>query len=116
MIWVIIYAGLCILLLTAIVAIGFIVSRRYRTYRDVKSMRFEAGNPPMDRVKKKLIMQYFGYVFMAVCLECVTLYMLVLSICREVTQLVMVLAPCLVLTTLAILLGLRYVSRLEEWV
>ncbi len=116
MIWLLAYASLCILVLVIVLLIGFVVSKRYRKYRDIKSLRFEAGNPPMDKVKKKLIMQYFGYVFMAVCLECVTLYILILSICREAVQLALTIGPCLVLLTVAVVLGLRYVRRLEEWI
>ncbi|NPA70558.1 MAG: NAD(P)H-quinone oxidoreductase subunit 3 [Crenarchaeota archaeon] len=115
MIWFLIYAVLCVAILVIVLMLGLVISRRYGGPRQIKSMRFEAGNPPMDKVRKKLIMQYFGYVFMAVCLECVTLYFLVLSACRGVLQLVSVLAPCLLLLALAIVLGLRYVTRLEEW-
>ncbi|NPA99826.1 MAG: hypothetical protein GXO10_00450 [Crenarchaeota archaeon] len=115
MLWLLIYAVLCVAVLVLVLAIGLLVTRKHGGLKQIKSMRFEAGNPPMDKVRKKLIMQYFGYVFMAVCLECVTLYMLVLSACRGVLQLVSVLAPCLLLLALAILVGLRYVTKLEEW-
>ncbi len=116
MIWLLIYAALCVAVLVIVLMIGLLVSRRYGGLRQVKSMRFEAGNPPMDKVRKKLIMQYFGYVFMAICLECVTLYMLILSACKGLIQLASILAPCLILITLAVMLGLRYVTKLEEWI
>ncbi len=116
MIWVFIYVAFCILVLLCIVILGVLISRRYRGLKRLKVLRFEAGNPPIDRVRKKLIMQYFGFVFMAVCLECASLYILVLSTCGQVLKFAYLVAMCVIVIVLSLIIGLRYSSRLEEWV
>ncbi len=116
MFWIILYLALCFSVLGGIVILGILISRRYRSYRSLKSLRFEAGNPPMDRVRKKLIMQYFGFIFMAVCLECVFLYFLILSTCGEILKYSYMLAMCIVVIVLSVIVGLRYSSKLEEWI
>ena len=114
------YIGILIIFVLSVIGslIAFIVSYFVAPKRPsiVKERRFEAGNPPIDRVRKKLIMQYFGFVFMAVCLECASLYILVLSTCGQVLKFAYLVAMCVIVIVLSLIIGLRYSSRLEEWV
>ncbi|AGK61717.1 NADH dehydrogenase subunit A [Archaeoglobus sulfaticallidus PM70-1] len=47
---------------------------------EIKTSRYEAGNIPIREPKKRLPMQYFGYMYMFMALEPVLVIVLLLSI------------------------------------
>ncbi|CCC80892.1 NADH-quinone oxidoreductase subunit A [Thermoproteus tenax] len=62
-----------LLLLIAGVAAMLIVPALFAPAKgeQAKDVRFEAGNPPFGRVRRRMAMQYLAYVYLAVAIEAV---------------------------------------------
>ena len=113
-------AVILLLILTAgglalLFLLNYLLVKVVRKYGRAKQERFEAGNPPFDFPRKKLIMQYFGFVYLIVMLECALLLILLLftgSLCAELALLIIIVA---VVYTLTAIIVYRYAANLQEW-
>lgn len=109
-------AGVTVLALVLLIVLNIVATRGIRREGYGKYGRFEAGNPPVDIVKKKLIMQYFGFVFLIVVLECVFLYLAVLATGGLSLSFVSLLIIVAVVYILTILCLYRHIADLREWI
>lgn len=71
---------------------------------DIKTMRWEAGNPPMKFPKYTLPMQYFGFMFLFMAVEPIVVLLLLFSAYPGASFVV------LLLLTLLLLLPALYVG------
>ncbi len=108
-------AAVTIIALVLLIVLNVVVSKSIRREGYCKYTRFEAGNPPIDIVKKKLVMQYFGFIFLLVVLECAFLYVAVLSLGGLSVGLVLLLIIVSVVYALTIMFLYRYIADLREW-
>lgn len=81
----------------------------------VKIQRFEAGNPPLDLPKKKLIMQYFGFIYMTAAIEAVITVIIVLSVLENISTLTLLALMVMIILIPATILAYRYSTKLREW-
>jgi len=58
-----------LLIVAAVVPIALAYILAPRAPSEVKERRFESGGPPFGEVRRRLVMQYFGFIFMVVALE-----------------------------------------------
>ena len=101
--------------LTLLFLLNCLLTKVLRKYGRAKQERFEAGNPPFDFPRKKLIMQYFGFVYLMVMLECALLLTLLLStgsMCLELALLIIIVT---IVYTLTAIIVYRYAIDLQEW-
>ncbi len=103
-------------LLLLVFLLNYVVSVLLRRRRGLyKRERFEAGNPPIGPAKSKLVVQYFGYVYVIVVLECIFLILLLLGLGGLTPCFVMVLVVTAVVSVLTLILAVRYSSEVKEW-
>ncbi len=107
--------GVTLLGLLALILLNVVATRSIRKEGYEKYGRFEAGNPPIDVVRKKLIMQYFGFVFLIVVLECALLYLAVLAVGGLSLSFVSLLIIVAVVYVLTILFLYKHIADLREW-
>ncbi len=99
--------GLLLILISKILR-RIIISR-------VKIQRFEAGNPPLDLPKKKLIMQYFGFIYMTAAIEAIITIIIVLSVLENIITLTLLVLMVIVILIPAVILAYKYSTKLREW-
>jgi len=63
LLFVVLFLGVLVLL----VVVGYLFSPKRPS--EVKERRFEAGGPPYGPVQRRLLMQYFGYVYLVTVVE-----------------------------------------------
>jgi NADH:ubiquinone oxidoreductase subunit 3 (subunit A) len=64
---------------------------------EIKTMRWEAGNPPMKNPKYALPMQYFGYMFLFMAAEPIVVILFLLAACPGFNFTVLLLLSLLLL-------------------
>ncbi len=67
MVAVLLFIALFLGALLLLVVVGYLFSPKRPS--EVKERRFEAGGPPYGPVQKRLLMQYFGYVYLVTVVE-----------------------------------------------
>ncbi len=102
-------------LLLLVFVLNYIIGRIVRRRGMLKHERFEAGNPPIGPARSKLIVQYFGYVYTIVVLECIFLILLLLGLGGVSVYYIAILAVTAVVSALTLILALRYSAEVREW-
>jgi NADH:ubiquinone oxidoreductase subunit 3 (subunit A) len=80
---------------------------------EIKTMRWEAGNPPMKNPKYALPMQYFGYMFLFMAAEPIVVILFLLAACPGFNFTVLLLLSLLLLLP-AIYVGYKIAGVMSE--
>jgi NADH:ubiquinone oxidoreductase subunit 3 (subunit A) len=80
---------------------------------EIKTMRWEAGNPPMKNPKYALPMQYFGYMFLFMAAEPIVVILFLLAACPGFNFMVLLLLSLLLLLP-AIFVGYKIAGVMSE--
>jgi NADH:ubiquinone oxidoreductase subunit 3 (subunit A) len=80
---------------------------------EIKTMRWEAGNPPMKFPKYTLSMQYFGYMYLFMAVEPVVVLLLLFAAYQTVSFMMLLLLS-LVLMVPAIYAGYTITLEMAE--
>jgi NADH:ubiquinone oxidoreductase subunit 3 (subunit A) len=80
---------------------------------EIKTMRWEAGNPPMKFPKYTLSMQYFGYMYLFMAVEPVVVLLLLFAAYQTVSFMMLLLLS-LVLMVPAIYAGYTITFEMAE--
>ncbi|MEZ0319840.1 MAG: hypothetical protein ABWK05_07620 [Pyrobaculum sp.] len=78
MVALVIFIGLLAAALVLLVAVGYLLAPRRSS--EVKERRFEAGNPPYGEAKRRLVMQYIGYIYLATAIEALVGIMIIAAL------------------------------------
>jgi NADH:ubiquinone oxidoreductase subunit 3 (subunit A) len=81
--------------------------------REIKTMRWEAGNPPMKNPKYALPMQYFGYMFLFMGAEPIVVILFLFAACPGLNFIVLLLLSLLLLLP-GIYVGYRIARIMAE--
>lgn len=109
-----VFIALLLVASTALVAISYFLAPRRQT--EAKKRRFEAGNPPYGKVERRLLMQYFGYIYLVTAFEAVVGVMIVAVLVRGV-DLALASALGAVLIAVAVVAAryLKAVADIKKW-
>ncbi|MEL9990138.1 MAG: NADH-quinone oxidoreductase subunit A [Thermoproteus sp.] len=109
-----IFVVLLLAALMALVAISYFLAPRREA--ETKKRRFEAGNPPYGRVERRLLMQYFGYIYLATAFEAVVGVMIVAVLVRGVDAAVAgALGAALIAIAVVVAKYLKAVADIRRW-
>ncbi|MFZ8808549.1 MAG: NADH-quinone oxidoreductase subunit A [Pyrobaculum sp.] len=67
MVAVVLFIALFLAALVLLVVVGYLFSPKRPS--ETKERRFEAGGPPYGPVQRRLLMQYFGYIYLVTVVE-----------------------------------------------
>lgn len=81
---------------------------------EIKTMRWEAGNPPMKFPKYTLPMQYFGYMFLFMVAEPIIVILLLFSAYPEYPGFMILLLLSLLLLLPAVYVGYKITLGMAE--
>ena len=104
------------IVLLVVFLVNKVIGRIARRRGSLKTERFEAGNPPIGSARSKLIVQYFGYVYLIIALECIFLILLLLGISGLSLCYIVILMVTAVISALTLILALRYCAEVREWI
>ncbi len=101
--------------LGALVLVGYLLAPK--SPHVAKERRFEAGNPPFGEVKRRLLMQYVGYIYMVTAIEASAGLMVVVALWRGVVSLdvALALATALALIAIYVVRYLEKVADVKKW-
>ncbi len=102
---------ICVLVDGVLLALVKILPRYDRT--EIKTMRWEAGNPPMKNPKYALPMQYFGYMFLFMAAEPIVVILFLFAACPGLNFTVLLLLS-MVLLLPAIYVGYKIAGVMAE--
>jgi len=80
---------------------------------EIKTMRWEAGNPPMKNPKYALSMQYFGYMFLFMAVEPIIVILFLFAACPGLNFTVLLLLS-MVLLLPAIYIGYKIAGVIAD--
>jgi len=108
------FIALFLAVLVLLVLAGYLFSPRRPS--EVKERRFEAGGPPYGPVQRRLLMQYFGYIYLVTAVEAVMGLALVAVLTAHAGRAALIpLAAALALTLMAIAaIAWRYFKLLAD--
>lgn len=69
MIGLVLFIVLLVAAVVGLVVVGYLLAPKVRG--EIRERRFEAGNPPFGEVKRRLVMQYVGYIYLVTAIEAV---------------------------------------------
>jgi NADH-quinone oxidoreductase subunit A len=101
--------------LVALVVVTYLFAPRRPS--EVKERRFEAGGPPYGPVQRRLLMQYFGYIYLVTVVEAAVGLALVAVLTAQPSAPMLYLAIALLLMA-ALVVVLRYfkvLSDIKRW-
>jgi NADH-quinone oxidoreductase subunit A len=101
--------------LVALVVVTYLFAPRRPS--EVKERRFEAGGPPYGPVQRRLLMQYFGYIYLVTVVEAAVGLALVAVLTAQPSAPMLYLAIALLLAAVLIVV-LRYfkvLSDIKRW-
>ena len=115
MIEAILLIGLIVLICVLVDGILLLLVKILPTYdlTEIKTMRWEAGNPPMKNPKYALPMQYFGYMFLFMAVEPVVVILFLFASCPGYNFLLILLLSLLLLLP-AIYVGYKIALAMSE--
>ncbi|MFN3803755.1 MAG: NADH-quinone oxidoreductase subunit A [Pyrobaculum sp.] len=111
----VLYVALLTLALVLLVVVGYMLAPRRPG--KVKERRFEAGNPPYGEVKRRLVVQYVGYIYMATAFEAVAGLLIVAALIYQwvTPELALTLAVVLALSAIYVARYLAVISDVKRW-
>lgn len=100
--------------LAALVVLGYRLAPRKPS--EVKERRFETGGPPFGEVKRKLVVQYIGYIYLVTAVEALVGLMIVAALATTsleslAVSVALALLPVLVLVAASI----KLLSDIKKW-
>jgi NADH-quinone oxidoreductase subunit A len=107
LIFVVLFLGV----LVALVVVTYLFAPRRPS--EVKERRFEAGGPPYGPVQRRLLMQYFGYIYLVTVVEAVVGLALVAVLTAQPPAPTLYLAIALLLAAVLVVV-LRYFKVLND--
>jgi len=115
MIEVILLIGLVVLICVLVDGILLLLVKILPRYdlTEIKTMRWEAGNPAMKNPKYALPMQYFGYMFLFMAAEPIVVILFLFAACPGFNFLVLLLLSLLLLLP-AIYAGYRIAGEMSK--
>lgn len=108
----IIFVGLYLGLLVGLVALGYYFSPKRHSEEKIK--RFEAGGPPYGPVQRRLVMQYFGYIYLVTVAEATVGFAIVAALLSEKT-LAIPLALTLAILGVAVARYFKLLADVKKW-
>jgi NADH-quinone oxidoreductase subunit A len=111
MVAILIFVVLFLGALVALVVVTYLFAPRRPS--EVKERRFEAGGPPYGSVQRRLLMQYFGYIYLVTVVEAAVGLALVAVLTAQLPAPTLYLAIALLLAAVLILV-LRYFKVLND--
>ena len=115
MVAILIFVVLFLGALVALVVVTYLFAPRRPS--EVKERRFEAGGPPYGPVQRRLLMQYFGYIYLVTVVEAAVGLALVAVLTAQSSAPMLYLAIALLLAAVLIVV-LRYfkvLSDIKRW-
>jgi len=115
MVAILIFVVLFLGALVALVVVTYFFAPRRPS--EVKERRFEAGGPPYGPVQRRLLMQYFGYIYLVTVVEAAVGLALVAVLTAQPSAPMLYLAIALLLVA-ALVVVLRYfkvLSDIKRW-
>ncbi|MFN7105246.1 MAG: hypothetical protein ACK4M3_01465 [Pyrobaculum sp.] len=111
----VLYVALLALALVLLVVVGYVLAPKRPG--EIRERRFEAGNPPYGEVKRRLVVQYVGYIYMATALEAVAGLLIVAALTyRLVTpELALAVAAVLAISAVYVARYLAVISDIKKW-
>jgi NADH-quinone oxidoreductase subunit A len=97
--------------LVALVVVTYLFAPRRPS--EVKERRFEAGGPPYGHVQRRLLMQYFGYIYLVTVVEAAVGLALVAVLTAQLPAPTLYLAIALLLAAVLVVV-LRYFKVLND--
>jgi len=120
MVAVLLFAALFLAALALLVVVGYLFSPKRTS--EVKERRFEAGGPPYGPVQRRLLMQYFGYIYLVTVVEAVVGLALVASLTElahkgplAVTVLAAAVASVLAAVAAVVIRYFKTLSDIKKW-
>ncbi|MGK0548933.1 MAG: NADH-quinone oxidoreductase subunit A [Pyrobaculum sp.] len=109
-----VFLGVLAVALVGLVVLGYLLAPRRPS--EVKERRFETGGPPFGEVKRKLVVQYIGYIYLVTAVEALVGLMIVAALANTSLELLavsiaLVLLPVLVLVAVSI----KLLSDIRRW-
>lgn len=109
-----IFLTLLALALIALIIVSYYLAPKRPT--EVKTRRFEAGGPPFGEVKRRLIAQYMGYIYLVTVVEALVGVMIVAYLARPIpSEFAVAAALALVLIALFVARHLRLLADVKKW-
>jgi len=101
--------------LAALVYVGYRLAPKRPS--EVKERRFEAGNPPYGEVKRRLVAQYVGYIYLVTAVEAVAGLLIVYALLSggASPSLFAALALSLVAVAAFVAAYLRVIGDIKRW-
>jgi NADH-quinone oxidoreductase subunit A len=115
MVAILIFVVLFLGALVALVVVTYLFAPRRPS--EVKERRFEAGGPPYGPVQRRLLMQYFGYIYLVTVVEAAVGLALVAVLTAQPSAPMLYLAIALLLVAVLVVV-LRYfkvLSDIKRW-
>ena len=106
----IIFIALLVLAAALPIALAYVLAPRAPS--EVKERRFESGGPPFGEVRRRLVMQYFGFIFLVVALEAVASLALIYAVIAGEYVVPGVVAAAIGAVAYALY---KVAYRIEEW-
>jgi NADH-quinone oxidoreductase subunit A len=100
--------------LVLLVAIGYVLAPKKPS--DVKYRRFEAGGPPFGEAKRRLLMQYIGYIYLVTAVEALVGLMIVAYLSKPAAlEFAVYLAVALVLVAAFVARHIKTLTDVRKW-
>ncbi|MEM0369591.1 MAG: hypothetical protein QXK71_04440 [Pyrobaculum sp.] len=94
-----------------LVVLGYLLAPKARG--EIRERRFEAGNPPFGEVKRRLVMQYVGYIYLVTAVEAVVGLLIVGWLWLGVLNIEGVLAVAAALAIVAAYVA-KYIKKISD--
>lgn len=109
----VIFVGLLAAALALLVVVGYLLAPRRPS--ELKERRFEAGNPPYGEVKRRLVMQYIGYIYLVTAVEALVGVMIIAALLGVSVELLTAVGVALGALLAFVAKYIKYVADIKKW-